>query len=293
MSKILLLGAQGQLGRCLALTAPKGVELVLLDRTLLDVTDPDRVQAVISQHAPEFVINCTAFTNVDGAEENEAIAYAVNRDGVRNIAIAARTVGAKVIHVSTDFVFDGGENKPYRPDSPCNPLGVYGKSKWAGEQALLDGYPEGAAVIRTSWLYSECGGNFVKTMLKLHESKENFQVVNDQFGSPTYALGLADLIWQVVQAQSFAPGVYHWCDKGITSWFEFAKEIGRLGEEVGLISKQAEVQPIAARDYGATAPRPQYSALDCELTLSTFTALKRRQWQDQLCIMLQKLVSST
>lgn len=291
MSKVLLLGAQGQLGRCLALTASTDAQLVLLDRALLDVTDPARVQAVISQHAPEFVVNCTAFTNVDGAEENEAIAYAVNRDGINNISIAARAVGAKVIHVSTDFVFDGSANRPYRPDSTCNPLGVYGKSKWAGEQALLDGYPEGAALIRTSWLYSEFGGNFVKTMLKLHESKENFQVVNDQFGSPTYALGLAELIWQVIQARIFAPGVYHWCDKGITNWFEFAKEIGRQGEEVGLISRQAEVQPISARDYGAVAPRPQYSALDCELTLSTFTAQEQRRWQDQLRAMLQKFTA--
>ena len=289
MIDVLVTGANGQLGKCLRQTQPTGLQARFFSRADLDVSDAHAVRRTVEALEPTFVINCAAYTNVDGAESDENAAHAINTLGVENLANVGKRLGTKLVHVSTDFVFDGLASTPYLPGSTTNPLGIYGKTKLGGESALRFVLPDDSLVIRTSWLYSEFGANFVKTMLRLFETKDSFQVVEDQRGSPTYAGGLAELIWLIASNDRFVPGVIHWCDTGVTSWYEFADAIGVMGMEMNLISKRASLSPILAADYGSLAPRPAYSALDCASTLRMYPEAEQRKWQDNLARMLSNL----
>ena len=241
--KVLVFGAGGQLGQELARAAGNNVDLVTADRSTLDIRDASAVAAFISSQRPAVVFNAAAYTAVDQAESEPELAYAVNADGARNIATACAEHNARLVHFSTDFVFDGKDLDPYFSDSPTGPLGVYGQSKLDGERAVLDTLSGSAVVIRTSWLYSEFGNNFVKTMLRLMRERDSLSVVADQVGSPTWAHGLAATAWSLVTIKPYS-GVFHWCDGGQVSWHGFAVAIQEIALEHGLLDDAITIRPI-------------------------------------------------
>lgn len=286
--KVLLIGASGQLGRCLQDRQPEGWTLLCPSSSEVNITDRAAVQAYIENTTPHLIINACAYNAVDLAQSNVALAMAVNAEGPRHVARAAARVGARLVHVSTDYVFDGKAAKPYDESAPANPVSVYGKSKHAGELAVLD--PHCAAlppslsrlvvppspptdgsrsqpassrqfqpiVLRTAWLYSEYGGNFVKTMLRLAAQGKPIHVVDDQIGSPTYAGDLADAIIQLSQRPDVPGGVYHYSGATALSWHGFVQ---RIFQAAGLTPV---LMPITSAQYPCAAARPRYSVLSCE-----------------------------
>lgn len=277
------MGAEGQLGRSLQSGAPEGMQLVALSRSELDITDDGAVLACVRQHAPQWVINAAAYTAVDRAEEEPQLAMSVNASGPQNLVRSCAIEGARLLHISTDFVFDGERSTPYPPDAPTGPLGVYGSSKLAGELAVREALPD-AVILRTGWVYSRFGGNFVKTMLRLMAERDQLAVVDDQVGTPTWAQGLAEAIWAAV-SRNISGGIYHWSDAGVCSWYDFAVAIAEEGRALGLLPGVAGVRPIPARDYPTPARRPAYSVLDKR---STWAALELApvHWRQQLRRML-------
>lgn len=286
---VLLLGSSGQLGRTLIDSAPEHVRLEHFDRQSVDVTDLNSVNATVNRVRPQFVVNAAAYTNVDGAESESKTAYRVNSDAVASIATAASNVGASVIHVSTDFVFDGKSRIPYEPADAAVPSSVYGESKLEGEQRLREILPDSSAVIRTSWLYSRYGHNFVKTMLGLMQSRESLNVVADQVGSPTWTASLSDVVWAAV-GDRFSAGIYHWTDFGETSWYDFAREIQGIAYELGLFDKMIPVNPIESSEYPTAAMRPAYSVLDCSTTREAF-GVSQVEWRRNLQAMLTGMIT--
>jgi len=280
--KALIVGAGGQLGHGLIATAPAGVEIVSCDQDALDITDVARVQAYVEQVAPDVIFNAAAYTAVDKAEGDAERAQAVNGDAVGYLAAAARSVGAKLVHVSTDFVFDGSATSPYAPDAATGPLGVYGSTKRAGEQAAG---PD-MLVVRTAWLYGPVGANFVRTMLRLMQAHPQVRVVGDQVGCPTYAPALAAALWQL--AERGATGVYHFSDGGQASWYDFAVAIQEEALSAGLLEKAVPIVSITTADYPTPARRPAYSVLDCS---ATYALLDRAPtpWRDNLHIMIEEI----
>lgn len=258
--KIIVVGAGGQLGRELLFTAPGDVQCIGLTRAELDVADPDAVRRCLEEHRPEQVINAAAYTAVDKAESEPGAARAGNVDAPANLARACAANDVRFIHVSTDFVFDGAASSPYAPAAPTNPLGEYGRSKLAGEQAVRDALP-GALIVRTAWVYSARGNNFVKTMLRLMAERDELGVVADQVGTPTWAQGLARALWRAVELPALQ-GIYHWSDAGVCSWYDFAVAIGEEAVSLGLLAREVNVRPIATADYPTPATRPPYSVLD-------------------------------
>jgi dTDP-4-dehydrorhamnose reductase len=252
--KILVTGAGGQLGQELVrLPAQPGLGIIGFGRDELDVTDPEQCRNVIRSCNPDAVIHCAAYTKVDQAESEPDEAYRVNAEGARNAALAAELVGAKFVYISTDYVFDGKAKVPYRESDRPNPQSVYGKSKLAGEQftkSLSSRY----FIVRTSWVYGMYGSNFVKTMLKLAGERDSLKVVDDQIGSPTYTLDLAQFLLELVTTDHY--GVFHASNTGVCSWYEFAKAIF---EERGL---NVRVEPCTTEEFPRPAPRPAYSVLD-------------------------------
>lgn len=260
MKTIVVTGANGQLGNSLRERSAGYPRFTFLftDVDTLDICDADAVREYVSVNHVDYILNCAAYTAVDKAEDNEALCMRINRDAVRNLGDAAREAGAKVIHVSTDYVFDGTHHVPYvETDATC-PASVYGRTKLAGEEALLEACPD-SAIIRTAWLYSEYGNNFVKTMLRLGAEREELRVIFDQVGTPTYAGDLAIAMMSVVeQAEngSFLPGVYHFSNEGVCSWYDFTVKILQIA---GL---KARVVPIESKEYPAKAARPHFSVLN-------------------------------
>ncbi len=257
--KILITGSDGQLGWELRRTVPAGIELTACNSAELDITSGPLVNEVVSRLTPEIIINAAAYTAVDRAESEAERAMAVNRDGAANLAAAAADIGAGIIHVSTDFVFDGCHYRPYLPADVPHPAGVYGASKLAGERMVLAECRD-SAVIRTAWVYSSHGNNFVKTMLRLMAGRDELKVVADQIGSPTWAGGLAQALWQMAAAK--LTGVYHWTDAGVASWYDFACAIQEEALALGILGRQAVIRPLRTEDYPTPARRPPYSVLD-------------------------------
>ncbi len=259
--KVLVAGANGQLGRTLADTAPQDVVLRCLDLPDFDITDEANVRRHVNAAAPDLIVNAAAYTAVDRAEDEQAPAFAVNAAGAGHLARAARETGARLIHVSTDYVFDGGANTPYAPDAECRPLGVYGKSKRQGEIAVLE-VIDNALVVRTAWLYSRYGANFVLTMRRLMAEREQLSVVADQVGTPTWTGTLAAAVWAAA-ARPEISGVYHWTDAGVASWYDFAVAIQEEAVALGKLARSIPIVPIRTADYPTVARRPAYSVLDC------------------------------
>jgi dTDP-4-dehydrorhamnose reductase len=256
MNTILVTGSHGQLGTALCRIASRftGFKLHFADIDTLDVSDPSAVEAAVRSLGVKVVINCAAYTAVDRAEDDAARCMAANCEAVRYIGEAASAAGARVIHVSTDYVFDGQAARPYHEQDLPHPLSVYGKSKLAGEQALLSACGQ-AVILRTSWLYGETGRNFVRTMLDLGACREEVKVVADQYGTPTYAADLAGAIRMVATAARFVPGIYHYSNDGVCTWYDFAVRIFALA---GL---PCRATPVATGEYPARAARPPYSVL--------------------------------
>jgi dTDP-4-dehydrorhamnose reductase len=260
--KVLVTGVGGQVGRSLVDAVPAEVTLLTTSHKDLDIGDGDAVRAYVRAHVPEVIINAAAYTAVDRAESEPDIAHRVNSDGPHYLAIAARETGARLVHISTDFVFDGAASLPYRPDSATNPLSVYGKTKLAGEKAVLEALPErSVVVIRTAWVYAAEGSNFVRTMLRVMKANGSVRVIADQVGTPTSARGLAEALWKIV-ANPRIQGTHHWTDAGIASWYDFAVAIAEEGAQRGLVPGNVVVTPIATADYPTPARRPPYSVLD-------------------------------
>ncbi len=285
--RALVTGARGQLGRELIATLPDGVDAVGLSRAELDIASPEAVATRLDAIRPEVVINTAAYTAVDDAEAEGELARAANADGPRLLADACRASGARMIQVSTDFVFDGEGRRAYAPDDPVAPLGVYGRTKLAGERAVRELLPEASLIVRTSWLYSAHGKNFVTTMLRLFASQPVVRVVNDQLGSPTWTGTLAAAIWRWA-ARPAAVGVRHWCDRGETSWHGFAAAVRDLGIELGLLTDPGELLAIASEEFPTAARRPRFSVLDANASAREL-ALPRQDWRESLRLMLTTL----
>jgi dTDP-4-dehydrorhamnose reductase len=259
--KVLVTGAAGQVGRSLARSAPKDTRLLPVSHRDLDIADGDAVLAYVRSHAPELIINAAAHTAVDRAESEPELAQRVNADGPRHLAAAARAVGARLIHISTDFVFDGKSSVPYRPQDPTAPLSVYGRTKLTGERAVLETLPDRAAIVRTAWVYAAEGNNFVRTMLRVMNANGAVRVVADQVGTPTAADSLAQTLWKIASDPRIT-GIHHWTDAGVASWYDFAVAIAEEGAALGLVPPTVTVTPIATADYPTPAHRPTYSVLD-------------------------------
>lgn len=259
--KILLTGANGQLGRCFQDRLPAGWQIWATDSELLDITDLQRVEQAVAQYQPDAIVNAAAYTAVDKAESEPMLAELINTTGPANLAAAAHKHNAQLVHVSTDYVFDGKAEKPYTETSSTNPLSIYGKTKLAGEQTVTAVVPD-AIIVRTAWVFSEYGNNFVKTMLRLAKERDTLSIVGDQRGCPTYAGDLAQAIILLLQQQ--APGgIYHYCGDKEVSWYDFAKTIFDIAQNKGVLTKPPELISITTEQYPTPAFRPSYSVLEC------------------------------
>ncbi len=257
--KFLVTGAGGQLARELTFRAPAGVEICALHARELDICDNAAVSRVIAREQPNVIINTAAYRSVDLAESEPDRAFAVNRDGAANVARAAEAIGARMVHISSDFVFDGATATPYRPEDEARPLSIYAASKRVGEEAVIAAAPQ-ALIIRTAWLYSAIGTNFLITMLRLMGERGVVGVVCDQVGTPTSTTTLARAIWGLAAAK--AQGIYHCTDAGVASWYDFAQAIAEEARHAGVLTRDIEVQPILTADRPTPARRPAYSVLD-------------------------------
>lgn len=276
---ILITGSNGQLGNEVRKLAPlhKEHEYFFTDVAELDITDTTSVFEFTQKNRIDFIINCAAYTNVDKAETDEATAQRINAYAVQNLA---RT-RLPMVHISTDYVFDGSAYIPYREDMPTSPQTAYGRTKIEGERLLLQSTPQ-AIILRTAWLYSSYGKNFVKTMLNLFSERDRLSVVFDQIGTPTYAADLAQMIFRIVQSDERVPGVYHFTNEGVCSWYDFATEIKRQ------TNANIEILPILSSEYPSKTPRPHYSVLDKSKIKKTFHC-EIPHWTDGLARCLQEL----
>ena len=293
--KVLLTGATGQLGQALIASRPEGVQLVPLGRSDLDLANAAACQHLVRQHQPDWLLNAGAYTAVDRAEGDPDLAMAVNAGAPQAFAEALAATGGRLLQVSTDFVFNGRQGSPYRPDQAPEPLGVYGASKAAGERAVLAALGPGRArILRTSWVYGPVGANFCLTMLRLHALKaaagEPLAVVADQVGCPTASIGLAAACWRAIGigADPGAAAVLHWSDAGAASWYDFAVAIGELGVATGLLDQAARVRPIPTSAYPTAAARPPYSLLDCSASRAAL-GLEPTHWRAALAQVLGQL----
>jgi dTDP-4-dehydrorhamnose reductase len=282
----LLIGSNGQLGWELERTCPAGINLMSCDFPKIDLCSTGSIQGCIEKSHPACIINAAAYTAVDKAEVETGLAYRVNHEAVEEIATLAEKQKAHLVHISTDFIFSGNNFKPYLPeDTPC-PESVYGKSKLKGEQAVVSIMKEKAFIVRTAWLYSSHGNNFVKTMLRLMAEKDNLNVIDEQIGTPTWAHGLAKAIWTGVQKN--ISGTFHWTDAGIASWYDFAVAIQEEGIAAGLLEKAIPVLPVRTDQFPTPAKRPLYSVLDKTVTWEVL-GISPIHWRKQLRVMLSNI----
>jgi dTDP-4-dehydrorhamnose reductase len=288
LRRVLVTGANGQVGRSLLATTPSGADVRGAAQSDLDIGDAAQVERYLGEFQPDIVVNAAAYTAVDRAETEAAQAHRVNADGPLNVARAVSKIdNARLIHISTDFVFDGRASSPYQPDSPTAPLGVYGASKLAGEQAVLATLGSRATVVRTAWVYAAAGQNFLRTMLRLMKERGAVRVVADQIGTPTAAVSLADALWKFAGRPDVC-GLYHWTDAGVASWYDFAVAIADEAAAVDLLPQGVTVTPIATADYPTPAKRPAYSVLDTRATLAALN-IAPVHWRIKLRSVIQEL----
>lgn len=276
MQTVLVTGSNGQLGnevQVFASSYPQ-FEFIFTDVEELDICDRKAVEKYFAERKIDVLLNCAAYTAVDKAEEDVELCYRINEKAVGVLGEVAAQYGTKMVHVSTDYVFDGTSYLPYTEDRPVCPATVYGKSKLAGEQLLMDVCPA-VVIVRTSWLYSSFGNNFVKTMIKLGRERDTLNVIFDQVGTPTYAADLADALLQIVSADKFIPGVYHYSNEGVCSWYDFTIAIHQIA---GI---DCRVLPIESKDYPAKTPRPHYSVLNKKKIKSNYN-IQIPHWEDGL-----------
>lgn len=258
--RVLVTGAAGQVGRALAASVPDSWTCVALDRAGMDLADARSIRAAIATHEPDVIINAAAYTAVDRAESEPDLAMAINGTAVGVLAAGMAARKGRLVQVSTDFVFDGSRHRAWLPHDPLAPLGAYGRSKAAGELAA----GSDALIVRTSWVHAAGGANFVRTMLRLMAEREEVRVVADQIGAPSWASGLAEVLWALVGKD--ARGVFHHSDAGVASWYDFAVAIQEEALALGLLVRVARIVPIATADYPTPAARPAFSLLDSSAT---------------------------
>lgn len=280
MEKILVTGAGGQLGKELQEVAAffPQFRFIFLRRDEMPIQDEVAVHKIFNDNQPQYLINCAAYTAVDKAEAEKEFAFEVNTEAVKVVAGICKQYRTKLIHLSTDYVFDGAGTVPYKENDETNPQSVYGASKLEGEKQALACNPE-SIIIRTSWVYSRFGKNFVKTMMRLMKEKEEINVVNDQFGSPTYAADLAMMILEIIASGKWEPGIYHYSNKGVINWYSFALAIKELSGSTCIINQ------VTTREYPTLAKRPVYSALDISKIQKVF-GIKPKNWEECLATCL-------
>lgn len=285
--RVLVLGHSGQLARSLAETAPPSVQLLVRGRDQIDLARTGDIISTLVDLAPQGIINASAYTAVDRAEEERNASCALNRDAVEHIGLAASQLGCPLVHVSTDFVFDGKQSTPYRPQDPCEPIGVYGASKRAGERALQEVCPA-AAIVRTAWVYRAGSANFMSTMLRHMAERDELGVVADQIGTPTSADNLARVLWRVLDRR--LSDIWHYTDAGAASWYDFACAIYHEARQAGLLSRDVVVKPLRTEQYPTPAQRPSYSVLDSS-ALREAIAWPAIHWQQALREQIHQLSS--
>ena len=285
--QILITGADGQVGKALQRTAPPAVRVIARGRNHLDITQTAAIRHCLAVHRPDQLINCAAYTAVDRAEAEPEQARALNAAAPARLARLCREHQCRLLHLSTDFVFDGTQGRPYRPDDAVNPLSVYGHSKAAGECAVRHASAGQALILRTAWVYAAEGRNFVTTMLRLLREREQLTVVSDQIGAPSRADNIARTLWALTTMPD-ACGTLHYTDAGVASWYDFAMAIRDEAGALGLLSQAATVMPIPTAAYHTPARRPHYSVLDTQATRQ-LTGLPAPHWRHALIDTLRTL----
>ena len=285
---IVIIGKSGQLAFELSREFKNGEHRVtFLGRDDIDITNSDSIGASLAHLSADVLVNASAYTAVDKAEEDTDACNAINAVAVKNLATFCKANSIFMVHVSTDYVFNGHKGSPYLTDDPIEPQGEYGKSKAKGEKVLLEILPESSCLIRTAWVYSAHGNNFVKTMLRLMTDKPQLNVIDDQIGTPTWAKGLA--LACIAAAENKIVGVYHWTDEGVASWYDFALSIQEIGLKKGLLNKAIPILPIPSSQYPTPAKRPHYSVLDKQSMREAFASCQPSHWREQLECMLDEL----
>ncbi|MCK9337381.1 MAG: dTDP-4-dehydrorhamnose reductase [Arcobacteraceae bacterium] len=284
MLNILVTGSNGQVGSEIKeISSSYQYNFFFTDRTNIDITKKEDIKSFCEKNSINIIINCAAYTAVDKAETDEINADLINRKAVKKLALISKELNIKLIHISTDYVFDGKNFKPYCEEYQTNPQSIYGKTKLEGEKELININPKNSIIIRTSWVYSFFGTNFLKTMLRLGKEKESLGVIYDQVGTPTYAGHLAKMILEIIpQINSQKVEIYHYSNEGVLSWYDFAKEIMRMAK------LSCKINPIETKDYPTQASRPHYSVLNKNKIKSTF-ALEIPYWKDGLDDCLKRL----
>jgi dTDP-4-dehydrorhamnose reductase len=285
----LLTGAGGQLGRELRAATPEGWALLPYTSAMLDVTSAEAVEAILTAVRPQVVIHAAAYTAVDAAENDPERARLVNTRGAANVAEAARRIDARMVHISTDYVFGGTQGRAYLPDDAPAPLSVYGRSKLDGEREVVRCRPE-AVILRSAWLYSSHGSNFVLQMLERMRAGQALRVVSDQVGSPTWARSLADAVWRAA-ARPEVHGVHHWTDAGVATWYDFAVAVQEEAMTLNLLTNGVSIMPVTSDDYRTAARRPGFSVLDKRATWAALD-LPVHHWRVNLRRMLQELAGA-
>jgi dTDP-4-dehydrorhamnose reductase len=283
--KMLLVGKNGQVGSSLVdqLNTLTDITLLALDRVQLDITDATKVDQLVAEFQPDIIINAAAYTAVDKAEQEQKLAYAINRDGPCNLAVAAQKVDATIIHISTDYVFSGDKSGSYSETDDTQPQGEYGRSKLAGEKAVAAACAK-HVILRTAWVFGEHGNNFVKTMLRLAKTRDTLAVVADQFGGPTYAGDIASAIVSIakqIASNNPAYGIYHYSGFPQVSWHDFAQSIFTIAQNQGFLNQAINVNKISTQDYPTPVKRPANSRLDCDKIHKTF-GIQQSDWQTAL-----------
>lgn len=283
MENIIVFGASGQLGHCLKKVAEeKGITAIHFPpETEANILDTGAIKSLFEKYKPAFAINCAAYTAVDKAEDDIDLARKINKTGAENLAIACKEYGAALVHVSTDFIFKGDTAHPLVEDDTAEPISIYGLTKLEGEQDVIKNLDH-HYILRTSWLYSEFGNNFVKTMLKLGAERDLLKIIADQVGTPTYAIDLATCILDIISSGKKEYGVYHYSNEGVTSWYDFAKGIFDLS------ATDVKVLPIRTSEYPTRAARPSYSVMDKSKIKHTFD-MEIPYWRDSLAICIERL----
>lgn len=292
--KVLITGSNGQLGKALLKLKPKGIEVIPTNRSNFNLENIDQCKEFIVNQNPDWVINAGAYTAVDLAEDEPRKAMLVNGEAPKEIAKTLKELGGNLIHISTDFVFDGSQSFPYQPDQTPRPISVYGETKLAGEEGIKQvlGDDNNYLILRTSWVIGPVGKNFLITMLKLHNSKDTISVVCDQIGCITSTNSLSIIIWEIVQKnlirKKISHKILHWSQAGVSSWFDIANEIGDLGTQLNLIPKKSKVIPIPSTHYVTKAKRPRFSLLDSTLT-KELLKIENDYWRYSLLEILQEI----
>jgi len=292
--KLLLTGSIGQLGLTFSLLFKSSplvhkFDLHEVDIDDFDLSDQQAIPSKLTSYSPSIILNCGAYTAVDEAEDKSELAERINADSVGLISNWCAENSCRLIHISTDFVFNGEKKTPYLPSDKTNPLGVYGRTKLEGEKHILRKLPNSGAIVRTSWLYSEFRNNFVKTMLDLMSKKAELNVVDDQIGSPTSTYSLSRVLMGLIQKEDLS-GVYHWCDGASISWYEFAEQIKSYAMRQGKLNLHCRLRPVLTSDYPTKAQRPKYSVLDRSAIMNHLN-IDKSEWQSELYEVISKIES--